>query len=177
VNFNIEICGNLEVIWEKVFLECSDKSYSTTMSEKKSQLRLGKAVSAILTSLMLSMTLISALSFPPALAKGAGPPGGTIWADDISFRTVATPTNLPHPDGAPFDVIYTFPNTTLASVSESKPGDQDFNGGRWHVYAVEFLTIFPTQFTNDQDILTAASLGQVSITPTDVYFECPLIRA
>jgi hypothetical protein len=121
--------------------------------------------------------MVSAFLVPSALAMGVGPPGGTIYADDMAYRTVATPTNLPSPENAPFDVIYAFPGTSLAAVSEAKPGDQDYNGGRWHVYLVTFLTIPPTQFTNDQDILTAESMGQVAITPVNVYFVCPLIRA
>jgi hypothetical protein len=142
------------------------------MLKRKSQVQLGKVLSAGFTILVISVTLVSAMSIPPVFAKG--PPGGTIYADDMAYRTVGTPTNLPHPDNAPFDIIYTFPGTSLAAVSESKPGDMDFNGGRWHVYEVTFDTISPTQFTNDYDILQAESSGQVTITSTNVYFECPL---
>jgi hypothetical protein len=170
---------NLGYIWKKAFFQGFTCFILTHMWKKEeSRVRLGRAFGAVFTStVLLATALISVLSFPPALAGGVGPPGGTIWADDTAYMTVATPTSLPHPDGAKFDVIYTFPGTSLASVSEVKPGDSDYNGGRWHVYEVTFLTISPTQFTNDQDILDAAASGQVLITATDVYFVCPLIKA
>ncbi|HMB69113.1 MAG TPA: hypothetical protein VKU85_07365, partial [bacterium] len=65
-----------------------------------------------------------------AAAIATGPPGGTIYVDDMAFRTVATPRDLP--DRGRFDAIYVL-GGELASVAEAKPGDQDYNGGRWEV--------------------------------------------
>jgi hypothetical protein len=113
-----------------------------------------------------------------ALGSGAaiaqvGPPGGTIYAHDVAYRTVATPKDLP-PHGK-FDAIYVLGND-LAAVSESAPGDRDYNGGRWEVRVVTFLTISPTQFTNVEDLRQAEALGQVSFSQVVRRFECPLIR-
>jgi len=104
----------------------------------------------------------------------AGPPGGTIYAHDVAYRTVATPRDLP-PHGK-FDTIYVL-GEGLAPVSESAPGDRDYNGGRWEVRPVEFLTIAPRQFTNAEDIRAAADRGEVQIGDVVRRFECPLIRA
>lgn len=103
-----------------------------------------------------------------------GPPGGTIYAHDVAYQTVATPRDLPN-QGL-FDKIYAFPSDGLASVAESAPGDQDYNGGRWEVHFVEFLTISPMQFKNAEDLLAAADRGEVMISGVKRRFECPLIR-
>ncbi len=106
----------------------------------------------------------------PALGEGnsLGPPGGTIYAFDTAFRTVATPTSLPN--NGPTDTIYVFPDCpTCASVSEAAPGTPGYNGGRWKVVAASGIT---TQLTNAEDVLDQATM----LTDTGVRFVCPLIR-
>jgi hypothetical protein len=107
----------------------------------------------------------------PALAggKSLGPPGGTIYAFDTAYRTVATPTSLP--GNGPTDTIYVFPDCpSCASVSEAAPGTPGYNGGRWRVVMASGIT---TQLTNAADVVAAAS----SLTDTGIRFVCPLIRA
>jgi hypothetical protein len=107
----------------------------------------------------------------PAMADGnsLGPPGGTIYAADTAYRTVATPTSLP--GNGPTDTIYVFPDCpSCASVSEAAPGTPGYNGGRWRVVMASGIT---TQLTNAADVLSAAS----SLTDTGIRFVCPLIRA
>jgi hypothetical protein len=100
--------------------------------------------------------------------KSLGPPGGTIYAFDTAYRTVATPTSLPAK--GPTDTIYVFPDcTSCASVSEAAPGTPGYNGGRWRVVAASGIT---TQLTNAADVVAAAS----SLTDTGIRFVCPLIR-
>jgi hypothetical protein len=103
-----------------------------------------------------------------ALAAGLGPPGGTIYAFDQPYRTVATPTSLP--DKGAFDTIYVFPDCPdCASVSDAAPGSRDYNGGRWRVIAASGIT---TQLTNADDVVAQAS----SLVNTGTRFVCPLIR-
>lgn len=116
--------------------------------------------------------LAVALGSGTAIAQ-VGPPGGTIYAHDVAYQTVATPRDLP-PHGK-FDAIYVLGND-LAAVSESAPGDRDYNGGRWEVRLVTFLTIPPTQFTNVEDLREAEAQGQVSFSQVVRRFVCPLIR-
>lgn len=107
----------------------------------------------------------------PAMADGSslGPPGGTIYAFDVAYRTVATPTSLPHK--GPTDTIYVFPDcASCASVSEAAPGRSGYNGGRWRVVEARGIT---SQLTNADDVVAAAS----SLTDTGIRFVCPLIRA
>jgi hypothetical protein len=107
----------------------------------------------------------------PAMADGnsLGPPGGTIYAFDVAYRTVATPTSLPHK--GPTDTIYVFPDcASCASVSEAAPGRPGYNGGRWRVVEARGIT---SQLTNADDVVAAAS----SLTDTGIRFVCPLIKA
>ncbi len=107
----------------------------------------------------------------PAMADGnsLGPPGGTIYAFDTAYRTVATPTSLP--GNGPTDTIYVFPDCpSCASVSEAAPRTPGYNGGRWRVVMASGIT---TQLTNAADVVAAAS----SLTDTGIRFVCPLIRA
>jgi hypothetical protein len=107
----------------------------------------------------------------PAMADGnsLGPPGGTIYAFDTAYRTVATPTSLP--GNGPTDTIYVFRDCpSCASVSEAAPGTSGYNGGRWRVVMASGIT---TQLTNAADVVAAAS----SLTDTGIRFVCPLIRA
>lgn len=107
----------------------------------------------------------------PALGDGnsLGPPGGTIYAFDVAFRTVATPTSLPAK--GPTDTIYVFPDCpSCASVSEAAPGHPGYNGGRWRVVEAHGIT---SQLTNADDVVAAAS----HLRDTGTRFVCPLIRA
>jgi len=107
-----------------------------------------------------------------AFAKG--PPDGTIYAHDVAYRTVGTPTDLP--DRGKFDTIYVL-GGELANVSEAAPGDIDYNGGRWEVRPLRWIFIDPMQFTNAEDILAAAQAGDIEIGDVVKRFECPLIRS
>ena len=121
------------------------------------------------TPLLLLATLVLAGT---AFAKG--PPGGTIYAHDVAYRTVGTPADLP--DHGKFDTIYVL-GGELANVSEAAPGDMDYNGGRWEVRPVTWISISSVQFTNAEDIHAAAQAGQIEIGDVVKRFECPLIRA
>ncbi|MBA2569227.1 MAG: hypothetical protein H0V11_07765 [Actinobacteria bacterium] len=126
-------------------------------------------------SRLLLLSLVSAVAAAvlaaPAMTAGnsLGPPGGTIYAFDQAYRTIATPTSLPN-RGA-FDTIYVFPNcASCASVSEAAPGHPGYNGGRWKVVQAFGIT---SQLTNAGAVVAAAS----SLVDTGIRFVCPLIRA
>jgi len=73
----------------------------------------------------------------PALASGVS--GPAFWIDGELYRTVGTPTDLSG-TGAPsstYDAIYSF-SGAQSNVAEAKPGDTDFNGGRWQVHLLAF---------------------------------------
>jgi hypothetical protein len=122
---------------------------------------------------IFAVALIALAACSMAFAKG-GPPGGTIYANNQMFKTIGTPADLPN--HGKFDTIYALGHG-LANVANAAPGDMEFNGGRWEVRPVEFLTIDPMQFTNSDDLEAAASRGEISIGEVVKRFECPMIPA
>ena len=56
-------------------------------------------------------------------------------------------------------------------ISESKPGDQDYNGGRWHMNVLK-PGIDPDKYAN-ADSVDDLILGD--FMSTENYFECPLL--
>lgn len=124
-----------------------------------------------LALLTLAASLTAAAVAAPAMAEGnsVGPPGGTIYAFGEAYKTIATPTSLPH--RGPTDTIYVFPDcASCASVSEAAPGTPGYNGGRWKVVMAFGIR---TQLTDADAVVAAAS----SLADTGVRFVCPLIKA
>ena len=110
------------------------------------------------------------ISVAASTVAAGGPPKLAFYIDDVRYRTVGTPTDFTN-TGAPsftYDKIYAL-GSGLANVAEAKPGDTDFNGGRWAVYAVTWSAgVTPVQLTNDQDVLAWAAAGMLSISDTPV---------
>lgn len=88
-------------------------------------------------ALVLTGLALAAVGF--AAPAQAGVSGPAFWIDGELYRTVATPTDLSD-TGAPastYDAIYSF-GGAQRNVAEAKPGDTDFNGGRWQVHELAF---------------------------------------
>ena len=122
---------------------------------------------------ILFLTVLALLVALPvaAFAEGLGPPGGTIWANDVAYRTVGTPSTLPlNAPADSFDTLYHFPDCDgCAAVSDAAPGDTDYNGGRWIVvdaYGIE------SQLTNAEDVEAQATM----LMPTGGTLVCPMIK-
>lgn len=136
-------------------------------------------VSGLARRLAIGATTIALLaSIGASGVLAGGPPGLAFYVDDVRYRTVATPTDLSG-TGAPdhsYDKIYDL--GTGINVAEAKPGDRDYNGGRWMVLPVQWAAgVTPVQFTNDAQILAAESAGLLSIATTPVkQFVCPVIK-
>ncbi len=122
-------------------------------------------------------TLLTALAAGSTFA-GNGPPHLGFYVDGQTYRTVGTPTDF-FGTGAPestFDRIYDLGGNGLLNVAEAKPGDRDFNGGRWMVLPVTW-NVTPYQLTSAEDVLAAADNGELSIASSPVKeFFCPVIR-
>ncbi len=114
------------------------------------------------------------LSVAASTVAAGGPPALSFYIDDVRYRTVGTPTDFSN-TGAPastYDKIYALGNG-LVNVADAKPGDTDFNGGRWAVYAVTWTSgVTPVQLTNDHEILdwAAAGLLTISSSPVRLFF-------
>ena len=122
------------------------------------------------TTLGLVATLL--LGTAAAALAQQGPPTNRIYANDELFTGVNAPGDLPNQGR--FDTIYVL-GPGLMAVADAAPGDRDYNGGRWEVRPITWLTISPLQFTNDAQIAMAAAAGKIAIGDVVRRFECPLI--
>lgn len=143
-----------------------------------------------LSASLSAMACAILLSSPGSLSAGqATVVGSAIWAHGHLYGTVATDTSFKSPPEKTTDILFNFAGSGLAgqrSVSETAPGDRDYNGGRWNLMRVAFtaagLAFFDAdgdntvdfELTNAEDVLEAAEMGLVVITRANVYFECPL---
>jgi hypothetical protein len=92
------------------------------------------------------------------------------WVDGERFGGVVTPATF-DPANGNFDELYMCTDGTtfkdgVPLISESGPGDQDYNGGRWHLNVS----------TNCDSM--ADSVGDLDLSKfmsTSTYFECPLL--
>ena len=135
---------------------------------------------------VLSLFFVSSVFAAPATRVS-----GALWANDELFDTVLTDTSFHLPPVQSTDVLYNFMMSGLRgqrSVSESGPGDRNFNGGRWSVKLVTFTDagkavhdpdgdgIVNFELTNSDDVLTHQNLGHIAIMDTSIYCECPLLK-
>jgi hypothetical protein len=120
----------------------------------------------------------------------AGVTGPAFYVDGQLFRTVNTPTDLTN-TGAPdhsFDTIYDLGGLQM-NVATAKPGDRDYNGGRWQVHAVTFpggynnaLADASVDLNNnnvldsDAEVLAAISEGYATDNGIVKRFVCPVIK-
>lgn len=117
----------------------------------------------------LAVTVAGALLVVNA-AFGKALPRPETWVDGERFAGVVTPATF-DPASGNFDELYmctdgsTFKDG-VPLISESGPGDQDYNGGRWHLNVS--VNCDPTA-----DSVEDLDLGD--FTPTSMYFECPLL--
>jgi len=97
-----------------------------------------------------------------------------LWADCEYFKSVVTPATF-KADHGPFDELYTGGDgfkDGVPLISESKPGDMDYNGGRWH------LNVLKDGVPADKyaNACTVEDLDLNDFESTDQYFECPVLR-
>lgn len=143
----------------------------------------------IVTSIIVSTLIL--LWVPSVFAAQATRVSGALWANDELFDTILTDTSFHLPPTQSTDVLYNFMMSGLRgqrSVSESGPGDRNFNGGRWSVKVVVFTEagkavhdpdrdgIVNFELTNAEAVLAHQALGHLDIMDTSIYFECPLLK-
>jgi len=131
----------------------------------------------ILVAITAALVLLIGVSAVASAKTGRA----QVWVDGELFRTVVTSATF-KPSSGNFDELYhgivtddsnTFGNgfgDGVPLISESKPGDQDYNGGRWHLNVLK-STVDPDKYANASSV---EDLDPDDFVSTDVYFECPL---
>jgi hypothetical protein len=144
-----------------------DPTGGLRMPAKENSMQLPTRLARRISAAAAAITLLASLGSSGALA--GGPPSLGFYVDDVRYRTVGTPTDF-FGTGAPdftFDKIYNL--GTGINVGEAKPGDRDFNGGRWQVYVVTWAQgVTPVQYTNVEQIYAAEDQGLLTIGATPV---------
>ena len=97
-------------------------------------------------------------------------PKTKVWSDGNLYRSVVTPAVFDGEKGN-YDKLYAGNfYDGIGLISESKPGDQDYNGGRWNLQVLkDGVTTDYTMATSDTD------LDPMDFVSADTYFECPLL--
>lgn len=114
-----------------------------------------------IASLLAALGLLLSIAASPAAA--GGPPSLSFYIDGARYRTVGTPTDFSN-TGAPeftYDRLYSL-GSGLINVAEAKPGDRDFNGGRWAVLPITWNST-PVQLTSAEQVEAYAHSGLLSI--------------
>ncbi|MFC1765811.1 hypothetical protein ACFL6U_27510 [Planctomycetota bacterium] len=139
-----------------------------------------KKVHSIFTVVALMVVLTTSIAQAKVIRNA-------IWCDDELFGVTVTPQDVP--EKGPFDVIYAFGDSGLIgqrSISDSKPGDADYNGGRWEVTPVTFTAagllaydmnddgVIDAELTSDGEIAAAVVMGYLTIGDPVRHFVCPL---
>jgi hypothetical protein len=141
---------------------------------------------SLIIAVIITVTLI--LIAAPVYAK-ATRVHQAIWADGKLYGTTVTPAELPN--HGKFNALYNFDGSGLEgqrSISEAKPGDKDYRGGRWEVFPVTFTELGMSihdpdgdgmvnfELTSDTQLLQHEALGHLTIGADPIIrFVCPVI--
>ena len=124
-----------------------------------------------------SLSLIEILSSNALLtAKRPQPP---VWVDCIPFTGLVVPATF-KPGKGNFDELYAgadFSGNPL--ISDYKPGDQDYNGGRWHMNVLRtgVDTVKYINACSEEDLDMNDFMPALDMEGNEMYFECPLKKS
>ena len=124
--------------------------------------------------LILALAAIAVFALvQSAFVEAKARPRPETWADGELFAGVVTPATF-NPESGNFDELYAGGNgfnDGVPLISESKPGDQDYNGGRWHLNVLK-ADVDPDKYAN---AVSVDDLELSDFEPTTNYFECPML--
>ncbi len=131
---------------------------------------------SISIAVLAAAVFLAGLLYTTVEAKAL--PRPQTWVDGELFNGVVTPATF-DPGSGNFDELYSCSGPPGPSfqdgvplISESKPGDQDYNGGRWHLNVAIDTAACLTAYANATSV---EDLTLTDFSSTAVYFECPLL--
>jgi hypothetical protein len=118
------------------------------------------------------INFLSALPSDESVSNGRALPRPLSWGDCEKFAGVVTNAVF-DPANGNFDELYAGANFKdgVGLISESKPGDQDYNGGRWHLNLLK-EGVDPNKYMN---ACSVEDLDLNDFESTTNYFECPML--
>ena len=125
-----------------------------------------------LAAILIAEVAFSALSATSALASTTQ---GNLFFNGQVVRTVVTPAAVPNGGTDPFYEVSGGLAGQLGIVGDG-PSSPDYRGGLWAVNDVTFTPgTTPFLLTSAQAVLTAQSLGEVTVTRNPAAdFRCPI---
>ncbi|HSK93565.1 MAG TPA: hypothetical protein VLA76_05855 [Candidatus Angelobacter sp.] len=123
-----------------------------------------------LTALLAAMLLAVAAVTPAA----AGREFGTIYIDDLAYRTFANPARVDAGTGT--DPIVAFTNFDQGGVAKHAPGD-GARGGRWAVWMATWTDPAAAHLLTDfDDVMDLVASGDLTIERVEgADFRCPIL--
>jgi hypothetical protein len=123
-------------------------------------------------SVVVAAALLAVLVSAPVGAKEFG----TVYVDDVAYRTFANRARVDPGTGT--DPIISFTNFMQGGVAKFAPGEGS-HGGRWAVTMATWIDPADARLVTDYDeILTLASGDEPQITlerVPDADFRCPIL--
>ncbi len=116
---------------------------------------------------------LAAMPSDGSVSNGKALPRPLSWGDCEKFAGVVTNAVF-DPANGNFDELYAGGNgfkDGVGLISESKPGDQDYNGGRWHLNVLK-EGVDPDKYS---DACSVEDLDLNDFISTTNYFECPML--
>ena len=117
------------------------------------------------------MALIERLSNVTTIASKLDQP--PIWASCDLYSDLVVPANFKLSSDS-FDELYVMPMAMFYDgvllISDSRPGDQDYNEGRWHLNILK-PNVDPAKYS---EACKEMDLDPMDFDSTEAYFECPL---
>ena len=130
----------------------------------------------IAMSALATFVLLGVVQFPVAAQGPLMRP--QTWVDGELFAGVVTPANF-KPESDPFDELYSCSGPPgpsfkdgVSLISDSKPGDADYNGGRWHLNIAIDTAACLIKYSGASSV---EDLTLSDFMSTSIYFECPLL--
>ena len=128
-------------------------------------MRSRRFLTAVVAALVLGLALAA-----PASAREFG----TVYVDDLAYRTFANPARVDAGTGT--DPIVAFTNFDQGGVAKFAPGAGS-HGGRWQVWMATWVD--PTEarlLTDFEEVLALVAAGELTIQRAEeADFRCPLL--
>ncbi|WP_242094752.1 hypothetical protein [Aestuariivivens sediminicola] len=147
---------------------CSDESTEVIPNQKVNNLELLQYITDVSSGVDVSSKSGSNKS------ENSGRERPPVWADCIEYTAIVVPATF-KPGKGNFDELYMMPEAMfyggLPLISDSKPGDQDYNGGRWHMNLLKD----GVDASKYAMACSEEDLDPNDFDSIDLYFECPLL--